>query len=413
MSGLFISYARQDEAVADRLARALESTGHEVWWDRRLSGGSEFSREIQKAIEDSDQVIVLWSAHGVESPWVRDEAAVARDLGKMIPVTLDGTKAPLGFRQFHAIDIRDWAASGNDDVPTALLQSLDPRAPAPVVTHSEQRISFCRTPDGVNLAYGVSGSGPPLIKSANWLNHLEYEWENPMWRHWIDELSRSHRLLRYDERGNGMSDWKVSHLNFNCFVEDLATVADAAGFDQFDLVAISQGCPVAVAFAVRYPERVRRLVLVNGFALGWKRAKSDEFIETWDALATLARTGWGKPNHAFRQTFTSLFFPDATAEQAGWWNTLQKLSASPENAETLMRLFGDIDVTDLLPLVRTPTLVMHCRDDQLVPFEAGRLMAARIPGAEFMAIDSRNHLPLSDEPAWKRIKGKMREFLAD
>jgi pimeloyl-ACP methyl ester carboxylesterase len=413
LSRLFISYARQDEAVAERLAHAFEAAGHHVWWDRKLSGGSEFTRDIQKAIEDSEQVLVLWSKHGAQSPWVRDEASLARDLGKLVPLTIDGADPPLGFRQFHAINVRDWIAGGDDAIPAGLLSSLSADAEVAQVTRNDQRVSFCRTADGVNLAYSVSGSGPPLVKSANWLNHLDYEWGNPMWRHWIDELSRSNTLVRYDERGNGMSDWNVSNLTFDCFVDDLAMVADAAGFEQFDMVALSQGCPVAIAFAVRYPHRVKRLVLVNGFALGWKKARSKEFVETWDALATLARTGWGKPNHAFRQTFTSLFFPDATAEQAGWWNELQKLSASPENAEMLMRLFGDIDVTDLLAQVRTPTLIMHCRDDLLVPFEAGRMMASRIPGAEFMALDSRNHLPLPSEPAWRRVQEKLRQFLAD
>lgn len=409
---LFVSYAREDAAVAERLARALEASGHEVWWDRQLRAGSAFSDEIEQALDTSEKVLVLWSAWGVRSPWVRDEAAVARDADKLLPLTLDKTLPPLGFRQFHAIDLGGWLNGSDASLPDSLALALGSSATGQPADRAEQRVAFCRTPDKVTLAYSKTGSGPPLVKSANWMNHLEHEWNSPMWRHWIDELSVEHTLLRYDERGNGMSDWDVPALTFDSFVDDLDAVADAAGFGAFDLVGVSQGSPVAIAYAVRFPERVKRMVLINGFAAGWRHSRDPEVIATWDALATLARTGWGKDNAAFRQTFTNLFFPDATPEQAHWWNELQRLSASPENAERLMRLFGDIDVSSLLGAVAAPTLVIHCRDDHLVPFEAGRLMAARIPGAEFLAVNSRNHLPLASEPAWPAIRDSIRRFLA-
>jgi pimeloyl-ACP methyl ester carboxylesterase len=411
---LFISYAREDAAIAERLGTALQHAGHQVWWDRQLAGGAQFSDAIETALDSSDAVLVLWSEHSIASPWVRDEAAFGRDSNKLVPMGLDGVAPPLGFRQFHTIDISGWANAGDASLPEALQASLGGPAPEtrrPKPSLAKQRVSFCKTPDGVTLAYSRAGQGPPLLKAANWLNHLEYEWGNPLWRHWIDELGERHTLIRYDERGNGMSDWHMPDLSFDHFVDDLATVADAAGLDRFDLLGISQGSPVAIAFAVRYPQRVRRMVLINGFATGWRFARDPAFVQTWDALATLARTGWGQDNPAFRQTFTSLFFPDATPQQSAWWNELQKLSTSPANAERLMRMFGEIDVSDLLEKVSVPTLVLHCRDDQLVPFEAGRLMASRIPNAEFVALESRNHLVLESEPAWAKISEEMRTFL--
>lgn len=416
MAELFISYASQDAAAVGRLVSALESEGHDVWLDRRLDGGVEYAREIERALEASAKVIVLWSAHAVQSPWVRDEAQVARDAGKLVPVAIDETVPPLGFRQFQTINLSQWLMGSHSPLPENFLQSLQPGRSSEdrgkvSTAPKRQRVSFCRTPDGVTLAYSQTGSGPPLVKTATWLNHLEHEWENPLWRHWIDELSSKHTLLRYDERGNGLSDWDIPELSFDLLVDDLRTVVDTAELKSFDLIAISQGCPVAAAFAASHPERVRRLVLINGFAAGWRYIRDKEQLESWEAICTLVKNGWGKDTPTFRQIFTSQFFPDASSEQAAWWNELQKKSASPENACRFMRLFGEINVSKLLPQVLVPTLVMHCRDDHLIPFEEGRIMASRIPNAEFVALDSRNHLPLPDEPAWARLQRELARFL--
>lgn len=417
MVGLFISYANQDADIASRLALALGGEGHDVWLDQRIPGGTEFSREIERALNASSKVIVLWSAHSIGSAWVRDEAQFAREAGKLVPAALDSSSPPLGFRQLQTVDLAPWVRDPASPLPEKLLQSLpcedDTRTSPQHRGASEQKIAFCRTLDGVRLAYGQTGSGPPLLKTANWLNHLEHEWENPLWQHWIEELSSRHALLRYDERGNGLSDWDIPELNFDQLVDDLRTVADAAGLERFDLLAISQGCPVAVAFAALQPKRVRRLVLINGFAAGWRYLREEEQLESWKAISTLVKTGWGKNTPTFRQIFTSQFFPDATREQADWWNELQKKSASPENAYRFMQLFGGINVLKLLPQVRVRTLVMHCRDDQLIPFEAGRIMAARIPGAEFVTLNSRNHLPLPNEPAWAVLKRELQRFLSE
>lgn len=274
-----------------------------------------------------------------------------------------------------------------------------------------QEVRFCSAPDGTGLAYSIVGKGQPLVKTANWLNHLEYEWESPIWRHWLRELATRHTLLRYDERGNGLSDWKVSNLTFEAFVQDLETVVGAAGFENFDLLGISQGCAVSVAYAVRHPERVRRMVLFGGYSMGWKVRNDPQEVAYREVMLDAIETGWGRDNPAFRQLFTSLFFPGATQEEAQWFNELQRVSASPQGAKELSIVLSGIDVSDLLEKVQVPTMVVHCREDGVIPVEASRHMASKIPNARFVELDSANHLVLESEPAWPRLVQHLRAFL--
>ncbi len=283
--------------------------------------------------------------------------------------------------------------------------AVEPEVPA-------QEVRFCTTQDGVQIAYAVVGQGPPLVKAANWLNHLEYDWESPVWRHLFHELTSDRTLIRYDGRGNGLSDWDVDDISFDAFVQDLETVVDAAGVERFPLLGISQGCAVSIAYAVRHPERVSRLILYGGFARGGQMRGSQDEIEQSQAMRTLIRHGWASENPAFRQMFTSRFIPDATAEQTQWFNDLQRMTTSPENAARLLEAFGLIEVSDLLPKVAVPTLILHCRNDVAAPFEEGRRMAAMIPGARFVALEGRNHFMLEDEPAWPRFLSEVRKFLA-
>jgi class 3 adenylate cyclase/pimeloyl-ACP methyl ester carboxylesterase len=277
----------------------------------------------------------------------------------------------------------------------------------------QQEVHFCMTRDGVQLAYSRVGSGPPLVKTGNWMTHLEFDFESPIWRHLYRELSRDHSLIRYDARGNGLSDRDVDEVSFETFVSDLEAVADASGLESFALLGISQGCAVSIAYAVRHPERVTHLALYGGFAVGWaKRAMSAVDKERRTAMLTLMRVGWGQENPAFRQLFTSLFIPGGTKEQEDWFNELQRISASPEDAVRNMIANGDVDVGALLSQVTVPTLVMHARDDAIVPLESGRRLAATIPGARFVSLPSRNHLILEDEPAFPRFLQELRMFLA-
>ncbi len=224
------------------------------------------------------------------------------------------------------------------------------------------------------------------------------------------ELSRDHRLIRYDQRANGLSDWTAEDLSFEAFVDDIDAVVAAAGVRRYALLGISQGCVVAIAHAVRHPERVSGLVLYGGFARGWAR-RGKATRAAGEAMLTLALHGWGRPHAAFRQLFTSLFCPGATLEQMQMLNELQRDSASPENAVRLARAFGDFDVAALLPRVRVPTLVLHARDDAAVPFEQGRQLAVSIPGAKFVPLEGSNHILLEHEPAWSTFLTELRDFL--
>ena len=239
------------------------------------------------------------------------------------------------------------------------------------------------------------------MKTGNWMTHLEYDLESPIWRHLYREMAKDRTLIRYDTRGNGLSDRTVDDISFDAFLSDLEAVIEASGVDRFALFGISQGCAVSIAYAVRHPERVTHLLLYGGYAVGWsKRARTAAQKDEDAAMLTLMRLGWGKENPAFRQMFTSLFIPGATKEQADWFNELQRITVSPEVAVRIFETTGETDVTALLPQVRVPTLVMHARDDARVPFDAGRRMAAGIPGARFVTLQGRNHLFLETEPAF-------------
>ena len=274
-----------------------------------------------------------------------------------------------------------------------------------------QSIRYLRTRDGVQIAWADAGRGPVLVKAANWLTHLEYEWESPVWRHWYRFFCEHFRFLRYDERGCGMTDWRVGELTFERWVEDLEAVVDAAEVrEPFALLGMSQGAPVCIAYAARHPERVSRLVLYGGYALGWGKRGDEQGLREYRAISELIRVGWGKENPSFRQVFTSRFVPGATAEQMDWFNELCRKTTSPENAAELMEARAEIDVTGLLPRVRTPTLVIHSRDDVVVPIAQGRLLASGIAGAQYVELDSRNHILLAHEPAWLRFQEKLLAF---
>jgi pimeloyl-ACP methyl ester carboxylesterase/DNA-binding winged helix-turn-helix (wHTH) protein len=309
----------------------------------------------------------------------------------------------LGFRIVaHVVERRDAGPVA------ASPQSATPGRPL------EQRIRFCTAPDGVRIAYGTSGAGPPLVKPANWLTHLEYDWESPVWRHWLHELSRDHTLVRYDERGSGLSDRDADDLSFDSWVRDLETVADAAGLERFPLLGVSQGCAVAIAYAVRHPERVSRLVLYGGYLQGvMARARSEQDREEARMLTQSMPAYWGRDNPAFRMFFAARFVPEGTQEQMRWFSELTRVTTSPQVAVRLRTISSNIDVGELAPLVRAPTLVIHGTGDAAVPFDEGRRLAARIPGARFVSLDSRNHILLEHEPAWPRFLDEVRRFLAE
>ncbi|HTT20845.1 MAG TPA: alpha/beta fold hydrolase [Candidatus Sulfotelmatobacter sp.] len=274
-----------------------------------------------------------------------------------------------------------------------------------------QDIRFSVTEDGVRLAWASIGDGPPLVKASNWLTHLDFEWGSPIWQHWWTELSKHHRVIRYDERGNGMSQRDVPDVSFDTWVRDLETVVDAAGLDRFSLIGISRGGAIAIAYAVKHPERVNKLVLYGAFPVGSYHYGSPEELEARRALISLTRLGWGLHHPAFCRMFTNRFMPNSTPVHENWFDDLQRVSTSAENAARLMDVDSGIDVRALLREVRVPTLVLHCDRDQVVPPERGRELAAEIPGARYVSLPSANHLLLAEEPAWEILLQEFSSFM--
>jgi len=276
-----------------------------------------------------------------------------------------------------------------------------------------QRISFCRATDGVRLAYATVGEGPPLVRAANWMTHLGYDIESPVWRHWVGDLSVGHTFIRYDERGCGLSDWDSGEFSFADWVADLESVVDALELQQFPLLGVSQGGAVAIAYAARHPERVSKLVLCGAYARGrGVRAVGPDEQRAAALDLDLARVGWGRDDPAFRQVFAAQFLPDGTRADWAAFDQLQRRTTSSDNAVRFLTEFAGIDVREEAQQVRCPTLVLHCRDDHRVPMRSGQELAALIPDARLVALDSKNHLLTAAEPAWQVFLDEVRRFLA-
>ena len=272
----------------------------------------------------------------------------------------------------------------------------------------DQEIRFCTASDGVRLAYAKHGRGPPLVKASNWLTHLEFDWESQIWRHWLEGLGRTHTVIRHDQRGCGMSDRQVGELSLEHWVSDLGSVIDAAGVERCSLLGISGGAATALTYAARNPDRVDRVVAYGGWVSG-AFLRADEERRT--ALRAVMRTGWAEPNPAFRRLFTMLFLPEGTPEQMAWYDELQLRAVTPEMAVRLYDALCEIDTVEVLPQVAAPTLVLHAHGDLVVPFKEGRRIAAAVPSARLITLDSRNHLLLGHEPAFQVFIGEVLEFL--
>jgi pimeloyl-ACP methyl ester carboxylesterase len=258
------------------------------------------------------------------------------------------------------------------------------------------------------------GRGPPLLRTAHWLSHVEHDARSPVWAHWLQELSRDHTYIRYDQRGCGLSDRSPPSTSFEAWLEDLEAVVEAQGLKKFPLFGMSQGGALAIAYAARHPERVSHLILFGAYGKGvLRRDITAQEREEAETLVKLIRLGWGRDNPAFRQVFTSQFIPDGTREQHQWFNDLERISAPPENAAAIVEQLYQLDVSAEAASLRVPTLVMHSRSDARVPFEQGRQLAALIPSARFVPLEGRNHVLLPDEPAWPQFLHEFRSFLGD
>jgi pimeloyl-ACP methyl ester carboxylesterase/DNA-binding CsgD family transcriptional regulator len=278
---------------------------------------------------------------------------------------------------------------------------------------TNQEIRLVTAPDGVRIAYARQGKGPPLVRAAHWLSHLEFDWQSPVWHDFLADLMQNRTLVRYDERGTGLSDRDVGEVSFEAMVSDLELIVDTLGLERFPLLGMSQGGAISIAYAARHPERVSALVLCGAYARGHAhRGRSAQQQEEAEILLEMIRVGWGTQDPKFRRVFASMFIPEGSSEQIEAFDDLQRVSASPDMAYRLRRLFDGIDVSALCAQVTVPTLVMHARDDGAVPFEEGRVLASLIPGARFVPLEGRNHVLLPGEPATRQFFDGLRAFLS-
>lgn len=276
----------------------------------------------------------------------------------------------------------------------------------------EQEVGFTFSEDGTQLAWARVGQGPAVLKAPNWLNHLEYEWRSPIWGPVLTQMSEFCDLVRFDQRGNGLSDWEPPEISADAMIADMKAVADAAGLDRFFLFAISQGCAFSVRFAAEYPESVAGLILVGGYARGTLRRGSPEQTEMHAATNTLIRQGWGSPNPAFRHMFTENMMPDATPEQKSSFDELQRVATSPAVAARINDMNASVDVSTQARQLRVPTLVMHAEGETRVPVAEGRRLAALIPGARFVTLPGRNHALVEGSEALDIFLAEARRFIA-
>ena len=277
---------------------------------------------------------------------------------------------------------------------------------------ARQRIGMCRSCDGVRIAYARSGCGPPVVRAGHWLTHLENDWHSPIWRPILNEMGRSFTLWRYDQRGNGLSAQDVDDLSLDAAVADLSAVVTAAGLDRFVLYGISQGSPVAIRYAVQNPDKVSRLILHGGYERGRRLRDTPGEATMSEAMVTMIREGWGRPGSAFLRMFAAMYIPGGSTDQIASLAELQRLCTPVENAWRLRQAYDGFSVRGELAQVSVPTLVIHARDDAVHPLSEGLALAEGIPGAQFVMLESGNHVILPQEPAWDVLFSEIRDFAA-
>jgi DNA-binding SARP family transcriptional activator/pimeloyl-ACP methyl ester carboxylesterase len=377
----------------DKLVQVYEAQndlGQAILYARRWVGLDPLHEPAQR------RLIALYARNGQRAEAYYQYQACERLLAEAL-----GVEPEPATKQLYEQLRRNGAALGESQYGTPSAIKLD------------QEIRYCLSHDRVRIAYAIVGNGPPLVWTATFLRHLEFDWQSPIWQHWLAALAGRYTLIRYDERACGLSDWNVGDISFAAWVRDLEALVDHLGLNQFRLMALSQAGAVAIAYAARHPERLSHLILHGAYARGrFHRQDNPQASEEAQTLLSLTKLGWGRDNPAFRQVFSMQLMPDATKEQLAWFDELMRISMTPENAARAEAEMYDINVLDLLPEVSVPTLVTHCRHDAAVPFAEGRILASQIPGAQFVPLDSKNHLLLPAEPAWEQFVRQIHRFLA-
>lgn len=356
-------------------------------------------KERQRVVGSDELIAAIWNGRIVS-----DSAIAARISAARAAIDDDGKQQQwiktLPRRGFRFVGTVEEILESN---PAPLRESA--------IQDTRQRVAFCRSADGTRIAYASSGNGYPLIKAGHWLTHLEHDWTSPIWRPLLDQLNHQFQTVRYDQRGNGLSEWSTTDFSLERFVEDLEAVVDASGFERFALYGTSQGAPIATAYASRHPEKVSHLILHGGYEKGRLVRTPQSDREQGAAILTLMRHGWGKANSTFLDAFATMFIPGGSRQQIDSLVELQRRTTSPENAVAIRMAVDGFDVGDCLERIEVPTLVVHARDDGVQPLEQGYRLAAGIPGAEFLMLESRNHVILRDEPAWDVLFAALNHFV--
>ena len=397
------------DAVMDPDRRELRRRGHLIPMEPQVFDLLEFLVRNRNHVVTRDELLAnVWGGRIVSDSTISVRINAARraigDSGEKQRVIR--TLHRKGFR--FVADVREeFRELSIDPTPTPGATPLNTTDHA-VPVHE---LGFCRTSDGVNIALACVGQGTVLVRTATWLNHLEYEWQSPIRSHLLTFLAQHFRLVRYDGRGNGLSDWNAPDISFDGFMRDLDAVVESLGIRRYALMGVSQGAPIAIAHAARYPERVSALVLHGAYAQGRNKRSAAVEHETAQALLSIMRQGWGRERSAFMRAFSSVYLPGGTREQIGWFAELQRMATSAENAARLRVACDDIDVRHLLGKVSCPTLVLHCRNDGVVPFDEGWRLAASIKKAKFVPLDSENHILLEGDPAWGTFVANIASFL--
>ncbi|MEP2101297.1 MAG: alpha/beta fold hydrolase [Parasphingorhabdus sp.] len=392
-----------------------------IWKLRRLLNDSEAERIVaDREWVRFEPVAVKVDYSNLTERALRDEALNGQEFSE--------TRAVLDQPLLAGLDLPDhaqyqaWLSAMREEAETLrgrLLPDLGARSGSPLDKPSQlhlarQQIGFAGAKDGTRIAWARIGAGPPLLKAANWLNHLELDWDSEVWSPLFQELARDHCLVRYDERGNGMSDWEVENLSFDAFVTDLESVVEQSRVERFPLLGISQGAAVAIEYAARNPDRVSHLILWGGYAAGWRvDEESAESKAEREALITLVANGWGRDDSSYRNLFSRALIPGATEAERVAFDEFQRKTVSPTNAARFLEIFADIDVRDRLSAIKCPTLVMHARGDQRVPVAKGAELASQISGAEFVTLPTDNHLLLGREHSSELFVAHVRQFLSN
>ncbi|HKD28489.1 MAG TPA: alpha/beta fold hydrolase [Xanthobacteraceae bacterium] len=365
-----------------------------------------------RVISNNDLIASVWNGRIVSESTLSSRIAAVRqavgDNGERQCVIR--TIPRKGYRFIAQVRENSDAAAGLD----AMAKNAAALTASVSATRPKQAVTFCRTMDGINLAVASVGCGPVLVRAAHWATHIEYDWQNPATGPLLQRLADRFRLVRYDARSCGLSDREVPSISLQTMLYDLEAVVDALALERFALLGISGGAATSIAYAVRHPHRISKLVLFGGYAQGRNKRDSPQDAEEAQAFLTMSRHGWGDDRLIFARAFFSFWLPAGSPEQLKSFIELARVSVSdPRTNVNLRRAVDDIDIVDLLPRVSVPTIVFHCIHDRLVPFDHGRRLAASIPTARFVPLDSENHALLADEPAWAKFVGEMEAFLAD